>query len=250
MWRAHSTIVCLTVGLMMMTTRVSGATDASGLLVADLDDLYAKRAHPEALRALGALTARALREYPGWYDVEWRAARYWVWMGDIATSDDARRDAGKTAWTYGEAACHRAAGHVEAPFYTAVGIGLYAQAVGILTAIMQGLEGKFLQYIDAAIALDPRYSHGGPPLAKGRFYYLLPWPKRDLERAERYLRDALATNPEALRAHLYLSDVLKAKGNKAAARHAVSAALNGDFTYDPAEAGLIKDWARVADRSW
>lgn len=212
----------------------------------EIDRLYADRRSPESTWALRALVERAAKDWPHSYELAWRTSRFWCWMGDTVDSVERRRDAGKAAWEAGERASvlHRAG--VEGAFYAALGIGLYSHAVGVVHAVMRGLESKFQDHIDRAIELDPRFCYGGPPLAKGRLYYLLPWPKRDLERAEMFLRSALATNPESLRAQFYLAEVEIANKDRVGARLTLERVLQGDGAYDQAEAELVKRWARTA----
>ena len=85
------------------------------------------------------------------------------------------------------------------------------------------------------------YKDGGPMLALGRFWAVLPWPMRDREKALAYYREYqqteyFATNTEA---QLYVAELLIQIGgdkNKAEAKGYVENALQSDDPY-------FKNWA-------
>ena len=87
-----------------------------------------------------------------------------------------------------------------------VGIGLYSEGVGIITALSQGLEGKFRERILAALRIDKDYLDGAPQVVWGRYFFKLPWPKRDVGQATKVLTEAVRTHPNNARAKLYLAD--------------------------------------------
>ena len=91
-------------------------------------------------------------------------------------------------------------------------------ALGVLSALAKGIEGKFKRPLERATALDERYDHGNIPVVWAAYYLELPWPKRDREKASRELRRALAFNPASLRARLYLARIAADEGRPAEAR--------------------------------
>jgi cytochrome c-type biogenesis protein CcmH/NrfG len=125
-----------------------------------------------------------------------------------------------------------------------VGIGAYSQAVGILKALTDGLEGKFNERLDLALKLDPAFDRAGPLLAKGRYYYELPWPKRDLKKSASFFRKVIEQHPESLRARFYLAEMLLADGEKKKAHELLLEVSQGGVAYDPAEGQLVQRWAR------
>jgi tetratricopeptide (TPR) repeat protein len=236
----------LLMGAPLAVLAAAGANDT----LATLDRLYAGRGQADIDARLKVAFDQALQVDSGNYEVLWRAARYWQWVGDTSPGEAVKKQAGKKAWDLGLAAVQKDPNRIEGHFYVALGIGVYSQGVGILAALTEGLESKFVEHVDKAIALDPTFSNGGPNLAKGRFHFLLPWPKRDLEKAEKHLQQSLKTNPEGLRAQLYLAEVLHKKGDKAGAKHSLELTLAAPPDYDPAEARFIKARAVELSRSW
>jgi hypothetical protein len=233
----------------MRMVLVGGALLAPLLASADatetasrLDALYAKRYEPAQLKELESLTAEALESYPNDGEILWRAARLKQWQCDGATNNDARRSLGKAAWDYAERAVHLVPQAVAPHYYAAIGLGCYAQAVGIFEAITQGLEGRFNQRLDQALKLDPAYDHAGPLIAKGRYYFELPWPKRDLRRSAEMLEKAVMLRPTSLRAYLYLAETQLRDGAPRKARETLNRVIEGGDSYDIAEGRRVKGW--------
>ncbi|HYO56075.1 hypothetical protein [Archangium sp.] len=208
------------------------------------DALYARRQDAAAVKQLDEALKKALEATPEDYEVLWRAARVRNWQADGATDTKVKKALGKQTWELGDRARKVAPDRVEGQYFAALGIGAYSQAVGILAALGEGLEGKYNERLDAALKLDPMYERGGPLLAKGRYYYELPWPKRDLKKSASLFQKAIEKHPEQLRAWLYLSETLLADGEEKKAHEAILSVAQGGVGYDPAEGQRIQGWAR------
>lgn len=211
---------------------------------AQLDELFAQRHVPEQMKALEKATTEALKAHPEDYGVLWRAARLKYWQADGATKEQLKKRLGKEGWDLAEKAITKNAGAIEGHYYAAIAMGAYSQAVGILAALSEGLEGKFNERLDKAIALDPGFDNAGPLIAKGRYYYELPWPKRDLGKSAEFLQRAIKTQPAALRAYLYLAETQLKDGEEKKAQQTIEKVFAGGDTYDPAEARRVKQLAR------
>jgi hypothetical protein len=176
------------------------------VVLARLDELHKRRddraAWNEEQRIVQAMLARA----PNDYGVLWRAARFYFWASDDpGVSREQRSRWGKDGWDIAEHAIATNPNDVAGYYYAAVCMGNYALGLGVVKALSQGMEGKFRDRLGHAAALDVGYEAGGVETAWGRFYDKLPWPKRDRKKAEEHLRRALALNPHALRARVYLA---------------------------------------------
>ncbi len=215
-----------------------------GEFAAKLDALHAQRHDSSKLKEQEQVVTEALQAHPDDYAVLWRAARYKYWLGDGAADKAKREKWGKEAWDLGERAVKANPDGIEGQYYSAIGLGVYSQGVGILTALTQGLEGKFNSRLDKAIQLDAGYDNAGPLIAKGRYFFELPWPKRDLEASQKTLRKAIATQPAALRAYLYLAETELADGEAGKAKETLARVLSGAEGYDKAEARRVKDRAK------
>ena len=211
---------------------------ARAALLRRIDGLYAARDDRHALDEQRKLLDDEVARAPADYDLLWRAARLYFWLGDDPSlSSDQRSKLGKTGWDLAERAVALAPDRPDGHYWAAVNIGNYALGLGVVKAMASGLEGKFRDHLSRAEALAPAYNHGGVGVAWGRFYEKLPWPKRDRTKAAQALRRVLAEqNPGNLRARVFLAETLTADGHAEEAKRLldeVAAAPLG--RYDAAE---------------
>lgn len=195
-------------------------------LLARADAAYADRDAPGQLEAsLEALQAAAGLA-PEDVGVLWRLARHEAWRSEEpAIPDKVKSELGKKAWQLGERAIAADPTRVEGWFYAVSGMGNYSLGIGILSALAQGIEGKFKDRLSHAEQLDPDFLSGAIPVAWGRFWFKLPWPKHDAKKCRQALLVALAKNPDNVRARVYLGDLYLDEDDAAAARAAYQAAL-------------------------
>jgi tetratricopeptide (TPR) repeat protein len=199
--------------------------------------LWRRRDEPAAMDQAKQLLDQALVRAPDDYGLLWRAAAWHFWKSDDpALPTSTRAQLGKTGWDLAERAVARNPGHVAGHFWAALTMGNYALGLGIMRAITQGIEGKFRAHIGAAERLDPRYGQGGIQNAWGGYYLTLPWPKRDLEKAEAYFKQALAINPHNLRTRVLLAELRVRRDRLPEARQLLEEVLGATpDQYDPPE---------------
>jgi tetratricopeptide (TPR) repeat protein len=216
--------------------------------IALVDAAWPRRDEPGGLEEGRAALEAARLAAPGAYGVLWRQARLEAWLSeDPALTDREKSRLGKRAWELAEQAIAADPAGVEGYFYAVSGMGNYSLGIGILSALAQGIEGKFRDRLSRAEQLDPGFQGGAIPTAWGRFYYKLPWPKHDAKKSRQALEAALARNPDNVRAHVYLGDLHEDAGRKDAARAAWEAALSkAPGQYDAPEE---RRWQEVARRS-
>ena len=188
-------------------------------VTARLDALHARRDDPAALREARALADGAVARAPSDYGVLWRAARVL-----FSESDDKRRPesdrqaAAKQAYDLAQRAIAVNPNDVAAQYWAALSIGNYAENMGVVRALANGIEGKFKRPLERATALDVKYDHGNIPAVWAAYYLELPWPKRDRDKAAQEAKQALQINPNNLRARLYLARIAADEGHKDQAR--------------------------------
>ena len=73
---------------------------------------------------------------------------------------------------------------VEGWFYASAGVGMYSLGISIVTALLDGMESKYIDRLKKAQAADPTYYDHGADVSWGRYWYELPWPKYDGEKSE------------------------------------------------------------------
>jgi hypothetical protein len=224
-----------------------GVSAAAGLPaeLVRLDALHARRDDPEAEKALDLALGQALKASPGEYELLWRASRLRAWRADGATDDRLKKQLGKEGWDLGDRAIRANRQRAEGHYYAASGMGLYSQAAGILRALGEGLEGKFLERLHEAIRIDPTLDFHGPVIVKGRYWYDMPWPMRDLKKARAEYEAVLAKQPGNVRALLFLTEALEQDGKKKEAREVAGRALAAGVDYNPPDGRRMQQRAKI-----
>jgi hypothetical protein len=209
------------------------------------DELWAKRETADAQNELARMAKSELARDPDSFDGNWRRAALLVWQADgAADGSELKAALGKLAWEAGDKAVAAKPGDVRGHYYAGTGIGLYSEGVGILTALSQGLEGKFRDRIQTALKIDKDFLDGGPQVVWGRYFFKLPWPKRDVGQSIRVLSAAVEEHPKNLRAKLYLGDSLAEDGKGAEAKRIVQELVDAPLQGDVPEQKRMKDLAK------
>jgi hypothetical protein len=236
--------------LLMLTTPVDAAMSSAGTpplaeLLSRLDDLHARRDEPGVEREARRLADAAVARAPSDYGVLWRAARVLFTDSDEpARSADERSRLGKQAYDLAERAIAANPSDVAGHYWAALSIGNYAEGMGVLRALANGIEGKFKRPLERATALDVRYDHGSIPVVWAAYYLELPWPKRDRAKASRELERALTINPANLRARFYQARIAADEDHLAEAKALLSQIAAAPVgRYDPPEERRVKDEA-------
>lgn len=218
---------------------------------AKLDAHWATRDAADSIKQQNAAVFEGLKAFPADYDLLWRAARHKWFVADGQDSEHGaqKKALAKEAWGYADRALKAKPGAFEGHYYKALSIGAYSEAIGILTALSEGVEGQFIENLDIALKANEAYDRAGPVRAKGRYYASLPWPKRDREKAVEFLNKAIKLSPEATRSYLYLAEVLLQAGKAKEARTAMNKVLSLSPSFDPPEARRVLGWAKpIADQ--
>ena len=214
------------------------------------DALYAARDRSgNDLKALESLRA-ASKAAPS-YDVWWRLSRAAWWLGE-RTGDKARLRAlaleGRAAAD--EALKLRPQG-AEGLYFRALSVGSYSSAVGLFTALREGLEAQFRDPLLQLSRSTPALDNGGVFNALGRYKFSLPWPKRDYDQSAAWLRRAQELQPTNLRGRVYLAETLAARdapGDIAEARRLLAEVRTAPTgRYDTAEELHAKELGRALE---
>ncbi|HEY1417088.1 MAG TPA: tetratricopeptide repeat protein, partial [Myxococcaceae bacterium] len=89
-----------------------------------------------------------------------------------------------------------------------------------------------------------RFQKEMPLIAKGRYFFELPWPKRNLGKSATWYRKALAANPNNLRATAWLAETLWRDGDVAGAKAQLAKVAEAHDPDDPAEEARVKSIAK------
>ncbi len=211
---------------------------------AKLDALWKTRDTADAGKLNDDVLREGLKAFPSDYEILWRAARIRWWFADGLTEEKLKKQVAREGWNFARRAVEARPTGAEGKYYTALSIGSYSQAVGILKALSEGLEGQFVENLDYSIKHNEGFDRFGGHTAKGRYHWELPWPKRDLGKSKSELQKSIDAHPEHLRNSLYLADTLLKDGDARGAKEAITRALTGSDDYDPPEARRVKAWAK------
>jgi tetratricopeptide (TPR) repeat protein len=211
-------------------------------LLARLDALHTRRDDPAALAEAHRIADDVLARAPSDYGVLWRAARVlFTDSDDPARATDDRARLGKQAYDLAERAIAVNPNDVAGQYWAALSIGSYAEGMGALRALANGIEGKFKRPLERATALDLRYDYGNIPVVWAAYYLELPWPKRDRAKAAGELQRALAINPANLRARLYQARIAADTDRREDAKKILGEIATAPVgRYDPPEERRVK----------
>ena len=188
---------------------------------------------------------QALKDGADEYEVRWREAGAYFWAGealDVDKDSDKLKELGLKCRDAAEKAAALKPDRVEGNYYVAVCWGEYSHGISIPKALMQGVEGKFKKAAAKAEKIDPTFLDGAPLNAWGRFYYELPWPKRDLDKSATYLKRNVDATPCNLRTRLYYAETLLKrddKGDKDEAKAQLQYIADHDHCADNPDDGVL-----------
>lgn len=229
----------------MILLLLAAVLAANDLSLPELDALYARRDDPESAEKLDRALEAARAARPDDYSLLWRAARWRCWKAETTASPDEKKLDSDTCWRLADRARVVNPQGAEGQMLAAKGLGLWAEANGVLRSLAAGVDGKLVERMDEAIRLNPDLDSGTPLLMRGRYYQVVPWPRRDLERAERMYLQVLARHPDNLRARYFYADLLAQTGRNQRACEELEKVLASDGKEDPPSARLVKDLALV-----
>jgi len=230
----------------MLVLSVCAATAADAQTFAQRwDELWARRETADAQNELARMAKAELARNPDSFEGNWRRAALLVWQADgMSDGSELKAQFGKLAWEAGDKAVAAKPGDVRGHYFSGTGIGLYSEGVGILKALSQGLEGKFRDRIQTALKLDKDFLDGAPQSVWGRYFFKLPWPKRNVGESIKVLSAAVEEHPGNLRAKLYLADALADDGKGAEAKKIAQQIVDAPLQGDVPEQKRMKDLAR------
>jgi hypothetical protein len=149
-----------------------------------------------ALKADADAAAKAAVAAPSDYAANWKAAKALRLWGDEAVTQKVEgwkaiaKSAGKDGMKFGDIAVKLNPKGIEGWYYYGLSVGTYSDGVSIITALTEGLKGKTQKGFETAYATDKTFDNGGPILALGRFWQVLPGiAGRDVKKAEQLFNE-------------------------------------------------------------
>jgi tetratricopeptide (TPR) repeat protein len=220
--------------------------------MAEADTLFEQGSLADYKQAI-ELYQKAIAENPGSYEANWKCARAHREYGDAAKTEkiDGWKDIcaryGKEGMNYAHKATELEPEKPAGYYYYGLNVGIYSDGVSIFTALSEGLKDKTQSSFEKTYELDKMYKEGGPMIALGRFWAVLPWPMYDRKKSLKYYREYKATEyfADNIEAQVYLGELLIQMGgdkNKAEAKGYLEKAAQSDDPYfrDKAKELLVK----------
>jgi len=192
-----------------------GATAQDAM--AQADALYEQGGLDNLLKS-AELYAQILESDPGSYDAAWKASRSYREYCNQSKENNVEgwqnicKQYGEKGMMYGEKAIALNPDRVEGNFWYGCSVGNYSDGVSILTALREGLKDKTQTSFEKSYEIDKTYSDGGPIKALGRYWYVLPWPMNDNEKALSYLKEFNQAYPGDPEGQVFLAEVLIDEG--------------------------------------
>ena len=209
--------------------------------VAEADKLFEQGGLANYKQAI-ELYKKAIAANPGSYEATWKCARAHREYGDAAKSQkvegwkDICAQYGKEGMQYAQKAAELDPAKPDGYYYYGLNVGVYSDGVSVFTALTEGLKDKTQSNFEKTYEIDKMYKEGGPMIALGRFWAVLPWPMYDRKKSLKYYREYQATEyfADNAEAHVYLGELLIQMGgdkNKAEAKGYLEKAAQSDDPY-------------------
>jgi len=223
------TVMMLAVLICIFLPAPSAFSQQADELLRDGDLLWQTRA--EEGKTLASIDAykRVLAIDADNYEACWKIARSYFFLGDALPETDEMRDRhremGEQGMPYAKKALGVNPGGIEGHYYYALCIAEYSIGISIIKALAKGLGPEYENHVGKALEIDRHYDSAGPLRAMGRYWYKLPWPKRDIKKSIQYLREAAEAAPFSVRGRVYLSESYLKGGDKELAKEELRTAL-------------------------
>jgi len=193
-----------------------GFSQDSSVLLREGDSLWEERKDVEKAKASIDSYKKVLEIDKDNYEAYWKISRSYFYLGDLLPETKEMRnqhkEIGIEGMRYGEKATELNPQGVEGHYYYTLCLAQYSIGISIIKALAKGLGSKYEKHIGRVIEINKNYDNAGPLRAIGRYWYRLPWPKRDIKKSISYLEEAVTSAPNNIRGRVYLAEsYLKAK---------------------------------------
>jgi tetratricopeptide (TPR) repeat protein len=195
--------------------------DTSALL-RDADLLWEQKEKADKVEAAIDIYKKILSVDEKNFEACWKIARAYASLGDrlpgTQETKKYRKETGQEGMLYAEKALELKPRSLEGHYYYAFALSQYSIGVGSLMTIAKGMDRRFEKHMNAAYNINRYYDNAGPLRGLGRYFYYLPWPKKDLQKSIQYLKEAVAYTPNNIRTNVYLAESCLEMGEKQLAR--------------------------------
>ncbi len=214
--------------LALVVSPAAGANEKLAALLKQGDEMYAKRSGDKMTRKMIAVYKEAVKLDNKSYEANWKLARAYFWLCDNTEHEDTDKRYGWMGYNYARAAIRLNPKGVDGHYWAAINMGEHSKGLGIITALRKGIEKKFLNPLKKAMRINRGYERGGADRAYGNYWHLLPWPKKDNDKAIKHFKKSLSYDRAMPRTHFYMARVYLDEGDKAAAKRHIGKCLSAN----------------------
>jgi len=204
----HFIVILLIISVLMFP--FTGFPQNSSSFMREGDVLWEERVEREKARAAMSSYQKVLEVEGESYEACWKIARVCFYLGDLLPETeemkDQHREMGEEGMRYAKRALELNPEGVEGHYYYVLSIAQYSIGISIIKALTRGLGSDYEEHIGKALEINKNYDSAGPLRAMGRYWYRLPWIKRDIKKSIRYLKEAVASAPANVRGYVYLAE--------------------------------------------
>ncbi|MBS0014753.1 MAG: hypothetical protein KFF46_12380, partial [Desulfobacterales bacterium] len=189
-------------------------------LIRDAEAFFA-RGDLEDLKRVVEIYEQVLEDDPDNFEFNWKCARACRYYGDLAQKreidgwKDICAEYGKKGMKYAARARELKPDKPNGYYYYGLCVGTYSDGVGLITALKEGLKNKTQENLQKAYEMDKDFENGGPIVALGRFWQVVPWPYNDKDRALELYREFQQTGhfktSHGVPGHVYMAEILMDK---------------------------------------
>ena len=193
------------------------------------DTLWNQRGEVEKIKAALDSYTKVLELDPNNYEANWKIARAYFYLGGLLPETkkmrEQHKEMGIQGMRYGEKAFALKPRGIEGHYYYALCLAQYSLGISFIKVLAKGMAHKFEKHIEEALKINKLYENAGPLRTMGRYWYRLPWPKRDIKKSIRYLEEAVTCAPTNILGHVYLAESYLNAGKKDLAKEHLQKAL-------------------------
>ncbi len=181
------------------------------------DDLAQSASSSQRVKGANILL-RAYQLAPGKLRTMAAASRACMLLGFETRSKSKMRYWGERGWKISKQMIRRWPKSSEGYTWAAIHVGLIAQGSSHASVFFRGLHIQIENMAKASVRINP-VAHGGiGHRILGRYYYMLPWPMRNLKKSLKHLRTSYILSSYDANTQLFYADTLWAKGQKRKAK--------------------------------
>lgn len=219
------------------------------LYIQEGDQLWGKREDEKMVKSSINSYKHVLSMDPNNYEACWKIARAYFYLLDMLPETNEmkirHKVLGNEGMRYGLLALTLDPGRIEGHYYYGLCVAEYTLGISRIRALRKGLASEFQNQMEESLKINRYYDSAGPLRALGRYWFRIPWPKRNLEKSIHYLNESVAFSPMNVRGHVYLAESYLKAGDKELAREHLNIALM--LPSNLKEEASVQRWKEQAD---